>query len=138
LTTTLHHEFAHLFGFSTFYRRFSSRLQPSEEYPSHRSFTGSTVTALVTPTYEGTHLSERLYPFDLLTPYQSHSQRRVPSGLSRAILGDAFGYTFSDSGPQPVPEPATLSLIGAALLAAAAVRRNRHAAAATPTLPDAS
>lgn len=116
LMTVLHHEFAHLFGFSVFYPRFEAHVTPSVDYPPARDFTSATVTALLVPAYDGTHLSDALHPFDLMTAFQSRGERLIPSDLDLAMLSDVFGYSIANAAPEPVPEPATYLLTAAGLL----------------------
>ena len=65
--------------------------------------------AVIAPDYDGTHLSDAVYPFDLMTAFQSRGQRLLPSDLDFAILSDAFGYTLNvDTCPNLFRSPASV------------------------------
>jgi hypothetical protein len=104
LLTVFHHELAHVFGFSIDYDRFRSHISLGDD-GFLRTYVGDGVAAVIAPEYDGTHLSDFVYPFDLMSPFQSRGQRLLPSDLDLAILADAFGYTLNVDSPEPVPEP---------------------------------
>jgi hypothetical protein len=122
LLTVLHHELAHVFGFSMSYTRFSAAVTPADT-PPLRAFTGSTVTALLAPAYEGTHLSDAVHPFDLMTAYQSRGERILPSDLDLAMLSDAFGYSIANREPAAIPEPFSVLLTASGLFALGLLKR---------------
>lgn len=104
LLTTLHHELTHVFGFAIEYDRFRSKISLGED-GFLRSYNGTDVTAVIAPEYDGTHLSDFVYPFDLMSPFSRFGERMLPSDLDLAILADAFDYTLNVNNPQPIPEP---------------------------------
>jgi hypothetical protein len=128
LLTIVHHELAHILGFSTFYTRFASRVGPSE-FGSLRKYQGSTVSTILTAENQGTHLFDAqlsdAYAFhfpDLMTSFQSRGERLLPSTLDLLILSDAFGYTVSLPAT-PIPEPLPFGLTAISCIALAFRRR---------------
>lgn len=115
LLTVFHHELAHVFGFSIDYDRFRSHIALGDD-GFLRTYVGDSVAAVIAPEYDGTHLSDAVYPFDLMSPFQSWGQRLLPSELDLAILSDAFGYTLNLDGAEPIPEPGFCVAVAMCLL----------------------
>jgi hypothetical protein len=127
LLTVLHHEMAHVFGFSIQYALFAARVEEGEF--GLRNYAGSYFSAVLAPVYDGTHVSDGYYPYDLLGPIQTRAERKLPSGLDLAILSDAFGYDLASPDDEIVPEPRTISLAGplaVGILLLARRRRQEH------------
>jgi hypothetical protein len=132
LLTVFHHELAHVFGFSIDYDRFRSHISLGDD-GFLRSYVGDSVAAVIAPEYDGTHLSDAIYPFDLMTAFQSRGQRLLPSDLDFGILSDAFGYTLNVNSSEPVPEPGFFLAVAVCLTAILLQVRRRPASDMAPT-----
>ncbi len=131
LLTVFHHELAHVFGFSIDYARFRSHISLGDD-GFLRSFVGDSSAAVIAPDYDGTHLSDAVYPFDLMTAFQSRGQRLLPSDLDFAILSDAFGYTLNVDTSESVPEPGFCLAIAVCLTGILLQARHRPAPGMAP------
>jgi hypothetical protein len=122
LLTVLHHELAHVLGFTTAYGRFGSRVELADD-GFLRNYIGDSVTATLAPDYEGTHLSDAFHAYDLMTAFQGRGERMLPSDLDLALLADAYGYTLNIQGDQSVPEPVFTFAVAIALLFFSVIKR---------------
>ena len=121
LLTVIHHELAHVLGFSVFYPAFAAHLVDTPD--GNRAYVGPTATVPLTGAGAGTHVLPEAQPFDLMNPELQPGHRLYPSPLDLAVLRDAFGYSFSSVPPvEPVPEPPAAIGLALAVLAAAARR----------------
>jgi hypothetical protein len=123
LLTVLHHELAHVFGFSVSYSRFQAHLKGIDY--GLREYHGAGISAVLTSVYDGTHLNDAVHPYDLLTVYLSRGERVVPSDLDLAMLSDAFGYRLRSPAGDSVPEPYTFLSVACGLLMIAVAKRKR-------------
>lgn len=106
LFTVLNHEIGHVLGFSVEYDLFADHVPPGSG--SLRRYEGESFSATLTPTFDGTHLHDSIYPRDLMVAFAARGDRRLPTALDLTILSDAYGYSIGTLA-YPVPEISTFS-----------------------------
>jgi hypothetical protein len=99
--TIFRHEFAHALGFNDWYFGLSRNL--TTEPGGGRTYQGVDFTVGLTPESQGVHVSDSLYPNDLMMAGIAPGTRTGISELDLRVLTDAYGYT--------TPEPSTLLLL---------------------------
>lgn len=119
--TVINHELCHVLGFTVNYSLFERNVSTAAGL---RLYSGSSVSAYLTPVSEGTHISALSDPYDLMNSFLSTGNRFYPFYLDLSILADAFSYDLvPPPSPNPVPEPSTLLLFASGLICILAYHR---------------